>query len=166
MYNFNFFGLNFPKNGFRFWNSESKCRNLNQNLRDTMCANFWAKRTTLTFLAKICPKKDLGLEIQITNVEIRISILEIPCVRIFRQNEQLWLFWPKLAQKWIFGSEFSTWIRNQHLQIPCVPISSENGTSNFEFFGLNLGKLPNYVWYFGSNNVEGVAESWVEVEMS
>ena len=30
----------------------------------------------------------------------------------------------------------------------------------------NLGKLPNYVRYFGSNNVEGVAESWVEAEMS
>ena len=30
---------------------------------------------------------------------------------------------------------------------------------NFKFFGLNLGKLPNYVQYFGSNNVEGVAES-------
>ena len=30
---------------------------------------------------------------------------------------------------------------------------------NFEFFDLNLGKLPNYVQYFGSNNVEGVAES-------
>ena len=30
---------------------------------------------------------------------------------------------------------------------------------NFEFFGLNLGKLCNYVRYFGSNNVEGVAES-------
>ena len=37
---------------------------------------------------------------------------------------------------------------------------------NFKFFGLNLGKLPNYVRYFGSNNVEGVAESWVEAEMS
>ena len=37
---------------------------------------------------------------------------------------------------------------------------------NFEFFGLNLGKLPNYVRYFGSNIVEDVAESWVEVEMS
>ena len=36
---------------------------------------------------------------------------------------------------------------------------------NFEFFGLNLGKLPNYLQYFGSNNVEGVAESWVEAEM-
>ena len=36
---------------------------------------------------------------------------------------------------------------------------------NFKFFGLNLVKLPNYVRYFGSNNVEGVAESWVETEM-
>ena len=37
---------------------------------------------------------------------------------------------------------------------------------NFYFFGLNLGKLPNYVQYFGSNIVEDVAESWVEAEMS
>ena len=36
---------------------------------------------------------------------------------------------------------------------------------NFESFGLNLGKLPNYMRYFGSNNVEGVSESWVEVKM-
>ena len=28
------------------------------------------------------------------------------------------------------------------------------------FFDLNLGKLPNYVQYFGSNYVGGVAESW------
>ena len=39
-------------------------------------------------------------------------------------------------------------------------------TDNFEFFDLNLGKLPNYVQYFGSNIVEGIAESWVEAEMS
>ena len=37
---------------------------------------------------------------------------------------------------------------------------------NFKFFGRNLGKLPNYVRYFGSNNVEGVGKSWVEAEMS
>ena len=34
---------------------------------------------------------------------------------------------------------------------------------NFKFFGLNLGKLQ-YVQYFGSNIVEGVAESWGEVD--
>ena len=37
---------------------------------------------------------------------------------------------------------------------------------NFQFFGLNLGKLPNYLRHFGSNNVERIAESWVEAEMS
>ena len=38
--------------------------------------------------------------------------------------------------------------------------------TTFNFFGQNLGKLPNYVQYFGSNIVESVAESWVEAEMS
>ena len=47
---------------------------------------------------------------------------------------------------------------------PCVPIFNQN--YNFEFFSLNFRKLPNYVQYFGPNNVEGVAESWVEAEMS
>ena len=36
---------------------------------------------------------------------------------------------------------------------------------NFEFFHPNLGKLQNYVRYFGSNNVESVADSWMEVQM-
>ena len=44
---------------------------------------------TLTFLAQICPKRKLGFQIQKTNVGIRISILEIPCVPIFRQKEQI-----------------------------------------------------------------------------
>ena len=35
---------------------------------------------------------------------------------------------------------------------------------NIGFFDLNLRILPNYVQYFGSNIVEGVAESWLEVE--
>ena len=39
-------------------------------------------------------------------------------------------------------------------------------TDSFEFFGLNLGKLPNYVRYFGSYNVEDVAESCLEAEMN
>ena len=38
--------------------------------------------------------------------------------------------------------------------------------NSFDFFSPNLGKLPNYVQYFGSNIVEGVAESWVETVMS
>ena len=37
---------------------------------------------------------------------------------------------------------------------------------NFECFCLNLGKLPYYMHYFGSNIVEDVTESWVEAQMS
>ena len=48
--------------------------------------------------------------------------------------------------------------------IPCVPIFSQNG--ELLIFGLYLGNLPNYVQYLGSNIVEGVAESRVEVEIS
>ena len=54
-----------------------------------MCTNFQAKQTALTFLAQICPKMELGLEIQKTNIGIKISILEILCVPIFRQDGQL-----------------------------------------------------------------------------
>ena len=35
---------------------------------------------------------------------------------------------------------------------------------NIWFFDLDLGKVPNYVQYFGSNIVEGVAEGWVDVD--
>ena len=55
-------------------------------------------------------------------------------------------------------------IRISILKIPCVPIFSQNG--QFDFFSLNLGKLPNYMQYFSSNNVEGVAESWVEAKLT
>ena len=54
-----------------------------------MCANFKVKRKILSFLTQICPEMDFWLEILKTNIEIRIDILEIPCVPIFRQNEQV-----------------------------------------------------------------------------
>ena len=41
-----------------------------------------------------------------------------------------------------------------------MPIFNQN--EKVLIFGLNLGKLPNYVQHFDSHNVEGVAESWVE----
>ena len=54
-----------------------------------VCANFQAKQTALTFSAQICPKMDLGLAIQKNIVGIRISILNIPYVPIFTQNDEL-----------------------------------------------------------------------------
>ena len=50
------------------------------------------------------------------------------------------------------------------LEILGAPIFSQNG--QLLTFWPKFGKLPNYVQYFGSNIVEGAAESWVEAEMS
>ena len=83
-----------------------------------MCANFQQKWITLTFLAQICPKIDLGLEIQKTNVERGISILEILFVPIFKQKKTL-PFSAQICPKTDFGIrilEILVWIRNQHLQ--------------------------------------------------
>ena len=120
---------NLTKNWFLVWNSENKCWNKNQYPRDTMCVNFQAKRTTLIFLAQICPKANLKFEIKKNDVGIRISILEIPFVPIFRQNAQLWFFWSKFAQKWILGLKFqkiNVGIRISILEIPCVSIFRQN----------------------------------------
>ena len=56
-----------------------------------MCwyAKVQAEQTALTFSAQICPKMDSGLAIRKTIVRIRTSILDIPCVLIFSENEQL-----------------------------------------------------------------------------
>ena len=64
-----------------------------------MRANFHLKQTNLTFLAQIYPKRKLGFEIQKTNVGLKISILEIPCEPIFRQNGQILIFRPKFSRK-------------------------------------------------------------------
>ena len=110
-----------------------------------MCTNFELKHTTLTLLAQICPKRKLRFEIQETNVGIRISIFEIPCIPIFRQNRRLRVFGPKFAQKWIFGSKFQKskfGLEISILEILCAPIFRQNG--NFEFLGPNLPK--NEFW--------------------
>ena len=78
---------------------------------------FRQKGTIFTFLAQICPKVDLGSEIQKTNVGIRIRILEIACFPIFKQNEQLWLSRSKFTQKSILGES----IKNLSLDSKLTP---------------------------------------------
>ena len=77
---------------------------------------------------------NLGFEIQKTNFRIKICILEIECVPIFMQNEQILLFWPNFAKKlcpkigfWFEIQKANVEIRISILEIPCVPISRQNG---------------------------------------
>ena len=110
---------------------------------------------------------NLGLEIQKTNVGIKISILEIPRGPIFRQNGHFLLVRSKFAQILVLASEFQNFKSRFGIsttKIPYLPILSQ--TDNFDLFWVNLENLPNCIWYFGSNNVEGYAESWVKVEMN
>ena len=50
------------------------------------------------FGSNLPEKMDLGLKIQKTNIGIRISILDIPCVPIFRQNGQVLFSQPKFGK--------------------------------------------------------------------
>ena len=89
------------------------------------------------------------------------------CVSIFRKSGQLWLFWPKFAQNgflvWTFGKLM---LEKESASLRYHACQFSDRTDNFDFFDLNLGKFPNYVRYFGLKIVEGVAESWVETDMS
>ena len=108
---------------FRVGDSENECWNKNQHPWDTLCANFYIKRTTLTYWAQICPKMDLGSEFQKSKTGFGISTSKIPCEPIFSQDGQLWISWPK------FGK---------------------------------ITQLRAIFWF--DVIVEGVAESWVEVD--
>ena len=127
MNNFDFFSPDLSKKGFRVRNWEKQCRNKNQHHRDTLCTNFQPNWTTLTFLAQIWPKMDLGSIIQKTNVGIRISIVKMSRLPIFRKNGQLWLFRPKFSQKWVLELEFQKSKSRFGIctsKIPCVSIFS------------------------------------------
>ena len=144
-----------------------------------VCASFQAKQAALTFSAQICPKVDLGLAIQKTVVGIRISILDIPCVLMFSQNEQLWIFRPKFVQKKFRVPNWekrNVGIRINIVETLCVRIFSRTLTflaqscdkldlsckisgksDNFDFFGPNLPK--NEFWGRNFKNLSPDLES-------
>ena len=87
-------------------------------------------------------KKSIILSLfEIDTENLRISILEIPCVPIFRENGQLKLFWPKFAPKWVFFD----WKLSKNVEIK-ISTSREHvcqfssKTDYFDFFGPNLPK--------------------------
>ena len=94
-----------------------------------MC-QFSVKMNNSDFFTQFCPKMDLGLRNEKSNVGIRIKILEILCVPIFSQYEELWLFRPKFVQKWILESEFQKSKSKFGIstsKITCVSIFNKNG---------------------------------------
>ena len=149
--------------GSEFWKAASGCAISSSKIP---CVLIFRQNGQLwIFRPKFAQKRILGSEFWKTKSECRISSSKISYGLIFRQSGQLLLFRTKSAQKRILGSVF----RNSNSgfgisasTMPLVPNFRQNG--QLWIFGLNLGKLPNYVRYFGYYNIEAVAESWVEVD--
>ena len=110
---------------------------------------------------------DLGLKIQKTNVGIRMIIHEILCVQFSGKMDNFHFFGPNLPKNGFWDQNF----KNLTVDLESAPLKYQvcqfsGKTDKPEFFHLTFGKLPNYMRYFGSNNVEGIAENSVEAEMS
>ena len=84
-----------------------------------------------------------------------------------RKTNNFDFFDPNLRRNKFWGFNFKTLTLDLESSPPRYHVWQFSvKTDSFEFLGLNLGKLSNYVQYFGFYNVGGVAESWVEAEMS
>ena len=80
---------------------------------------------------------------------------------------KLWLLEPRLPKNKFWRLDFQNLSLDLESALPRYYMGQFSvKMDNFEFFGQNLGKLPNYVGYFGCNIFEGVAEKWVEAKIS
>ena len=91
---------------------------------------------------------DLGFKIQVNNFGIRIRILK--CVPIFRQNGQIWLFWPEFGF-WFEIQKIKVEKRIRIHEIPCVSIFRQNGeiwlfSLKFARNGFLVWNSENYCW--------------------
>ena len=111
---------------------------------------FLAKTNNFDFFGPNLPKKKLGFEIQKINVGIRISILQIPCVPIFRQNGQLWTSWTQISQKNEFwGQNFKNLsLSSESESLRYYVYQFSDKTNNFEFLASNLPKNRLWGWNF------------------
>ena len=112
-----------------------------------MCINFQAKQTTLTFLVQICQRMDLGLAIQKTNVGTRISIVKMPCVRIFKKRDNFDFFDLNLPKNKFWGRNFKHLSPDSESTLPrCHVCQFSVKTNNFDIFGPNLPKKEIRIW--------------------
>ena len=131
--------------GVRISKIEAQIRNL--HFQDGMCVNFQLKRTNSTFLAQICPKRKLGFEIRKTNVGIRISIFEIPCLPIFRQTFDF--LGPNLPKNGFWGQNFKNLsLDSESASLRYYVHQFSEKTNNSEFLGPNLPKNGFWGWNF------------------
>ena len=82
------------------------------------------------------------------------------CASFSGKTDNFDFFGPNFPQKGFWGRNFKNLSPDLESALPRYhECQFSVKTGNFKFFSLNIGELSNYVQYFGSNNVEDVAES-------
>ena len=118
-----------------------------------MCAYFQAKQTAMTFLAQICSKMDLGLKTRKSSVRIRINSRYYMC-QFSGKMDNFDFFHPNLPNNGFWHLNFKYLSADLESATPRYHVCQFSvKLDSFEIFYLNLGKLSNYMRYFGSNNV-------------
>ena len=138
-----------------------------------MC-QFSAKMDNFDFFGQNLPKNGLGFEILKTSAWIKISILEKPCVPIFRQTDNFNFFVLNLPKNGFWGWNFKNLSPDSESASPRYHVCQFSvKMDNFEFFGLYLGNSPitcNILVLItlreldrGWNRLDGGGWSWVEM---
>ena len=101
----------------------------------------------MTFFGPNLAKNGVLVQNQEKNVEIRLTILERPCMPTFRQNKQLWLFWSKFAHKGIQSCKFiKLMLEQESASSRYHACQFSVKADNFDFFGPNLPKKEIWIW--------------------
>ena len=134
----------------------------------TICANFQSIWRNLIFSVQICPKMDFkNRNFKNLSPDSELTPPRYHACQFSGKTENFDFFRPNLPKDGFWDQNIKNLSPDSESAPPrYLERQFSAKTNNFELFGINLGKLPIYVQYFGSNNVEGVAESWMEAEMS
>ena len=132
-----------------------------------MC-QFSGKTDNFDFLSPNLPKNGFwGRNFKNLSLDSESASLRYYVHQFSDKTDNFEFLGPNLPKNGFWGRNFKNLSPNSESAPPRYLVCQFSiKTDNFEIFGRNLRKCPNYVQYFGSNNVEGVAESWVEAEMS
>ena len=120
---------------------------------------FSEKQDNFDFLGANFPKNEFWGETS-KNLSLDSESASLRCYvyQFSDKTNNFEFFDPNLPKNIFLGSKFQKAKSGFGIDTSNIPrgrMFSQNG--QLLIFGLNLGKLPNYVQYFGSNIVEGVA---------
>ena len=104
-----------------------------------MCTNFQTKRTTLNFLAQICPKMDLGVEILSLSLNSESASLIYYVHQFSDKTDNFEFLGPNLPQNGFWGQNFKNLsLDSESASLRYYVCRFSDKRDNFDFLGPNL----------------------------